>query len=204
MSSTILKTIYLKSAVFPKDYPEPNRPEVALAGRSNSGKSSFLNAISNSKIAHVSQQPGKTRLLNFFDFGKSYRIVDMPGYGYASRSGSEMKEWSEMIQNYLVNRENLRVLVLLMDARRAWSQDEELLKEFTDSAGIPMVLILTKKDKCSKSELSKFMKAAREASGLSNVFAISTLVQKGAKNIEDAGFKNVETFIFENWIKNYE
>ena len=91
-------TRFLKSAVWPKDYPEADRPEIALIGRSNAGKSSLLNALVSQKAAKVSQTPGKTRLLNFFDFGDHYRLVDMPGYGFAARSGDEILAWEKMIK----------------------------------------------------------------------------------------------------------
>ena len=96
---------FLKSAVLPADYPASDRPEVALVGRSNAGKSSLLNAIAGQKAARVSQMPGKTRLLNFFDFGDHYRFVDMPGYGFASRHGAEVLEWEKMISHYFDARE---------------------------------------------------------------------------------------------------
>ena len=184
---------YLKSAVFPKDYPDAQKPEVAIAGRSNAGKSSFLNSISGSKVAHVSQTPGKTRLLNFFDVGLHYRFVDMPGYGFAARSGSEIKEWSQMIETYISMRGNLQGLVLLMDIRRDWEEDEELLKKFCGSVNVPMVVLLTKADKCRNHERKQRLKIIQDASQLSNVFSISS--QSGE------GVKEIEAFIFNEWIQ---
>ena len=184
---------YLKSAVFPKDYPDAQKPEVAIAGRSNAGKSSFLNSISGSKVAHVSQTPGKTRLLNFFDVGVHYRFVDMPGYGFAARSGSEIKEWSQMIETYISMRGNLQGLVLLMDIRRDWEEDEELLKKFCGSVNVPMVVLLTKADKCRNHERKQRLKIIQDASQLSNVFSISS--QSGE------GVKEIEAFIFNEWIQ---
>ena len=184
---------YLKSAVFPVDYPPEDRPEVAVAGRSNSGKSSFLNAIAKSKIAFVSQSPGKTRLLNFFDFGKIYRFVDMPGYGFASRAGDEVVEWTKMIETYLGTRDNLKGLVLLMDLRREWSEDEELLKRFCTKVNIPLCVLLTKADKCNAKEKNAALRLIRESSQTANVFLISS--QSGA------GIEEVEEFIFRDWIQ---
>ncbi len=184
---------YIRSAVLPKDYPNTDRPEIALAGRSNAGKSSFLNAIANAKVAHVSQAPGKTRLLNFFDFGKHYRIVDMPGYGYASRSGDEIVQWTEMVETYVTTRETLAGMVLLMDIRRKWSAEEEMLKKFTETSGIPMAVLLTKIDKCTKAEVNKFAAGIRKSSALTNVFPISSTTKVGVDAVED--------FIYEAWIK---
>lgn len=169
------------------------RPEVAVAGRSNAGKSSFLNSIAKSKVAHVSQAPGKTRLLNFFDFGAHYRFVDMPGYGFASRSGDEMKDWTKMIETYLSTRENLQGLVLVMDIRREWSEEEELLKEFCDRIELPMCVLLTKSDKCSKKEIREYHQKIQKTSQLTDVFPISSQTNEGIKEVEE--------YIFRQWIQ---
>ena len=183
---------YLKSAVLPKDYPEANRPEVAIAGRSNAGKSSFLNALAKSKVAHVSQQPGKTRLLSFFDFGAKYRFVDMPGYGWAARSGDEMREWTTMIETYLSMRGNLEGLVLIMDIRREWEEDEDLLKEFAEKINLPICVVLTKADKCPKKELSKHRARIIKSSSTSDVFITSSETKQGIEEVEE--------FIYRQWI----
>jgi GTP-binding protein len=184
---------YLKSAVLPPDYPDAKRPEVAVAGRSNAGKSSFLNSIAKSKVAHVSQSPGKTRLLNFFDFGEHYRFVDMPGYGFAARSGDEMKDWTKMIETYLSTRSNLKGLVLVMDIRRDWSEDEELLKQFCGRINLPICVLQTKSDKCSKNEIKKLQSGLMKVSQLSAVFPISSQA--------NTGITEVEEFIFRDWIQ---
>lgn len=176
---------YLKSAVLPKDYPDAKRPEVAVAGRSNAGKSSFLNAIAGSKVAHVSQTPGKTRLLNFFDAGAHYRLVDMPGYGFAARNADEMQEWSRMIETYLSVRGNLKCLVLLMDIRRDWQEDEELLKQFCGKIDLPMIVVLTKADKCKTKEKQDRVKLIKKMSQLSDVFPASAQTKEGVEEIED-------------------
>lgn len=190
------KMKYLKSAVLPQDYPIADRPEVAVAGRSNAGKSSFLNVIAKSKAAYVSQAPGKTRLLNFFDFGDSYRFVDMPGYGFAARSGDEIQQWTQMIEIYLSTRENLRGLILLMDLRREWSEDEELLKKFCQRISMPICVLLTKADKCNQKERSQALQRIRKSSELKDVFVISS--QTGA------GVKEVEEFVYRDWIQKSE
>ena len=184
---------YLKSAVLPKDYPDAKRPEVAVAGRSNAGKSSFLNSVSKSKAAHVSQNPGKTRLLNFFDFGDFYRFVDMPGYGFAARSADEMEDWTKMIETYLSTRSNLKGLVLVMDIRRKWSEDEELLKQFCARIDVPMCVLLTKVDKCTKNEIRELQAGLVKASELSFMFPISSQTGQGIKDVEE--------FIFREWIQ---
>jgi len=186
---------YLKSAVFPKDFPQTSLPEIAIAGRSNAGKSSFINCWAGSKIALVSQTPGKTRLLNFFNVENKYLMVDTPGYGFASRSGDEVKNWQQMIENYLVHRENLKGLVLLMDVRREWSPDEELIKEFCLDKNLNIYVVLTKIDKISRNEQQKFLKEKQKASGLSQMRLCSSLKKIGIEEIEEE--------IFESWLKEF-
>ena len=181
---------YLKSAVLPKDYPESDRPEVAVAGRSNAGKSSFINCLAKAKVALVSQVPGKTKLLNFFDFAK-YRYVDTPGYGFAARSGSEIVQWTQMIEAYLSMRENLTGMVLLMDIRREWDEDEQLLKTFCDAQDLPMILVLTKADKCKRAEIQKYLKKHQVDSQVP-VFVISAQ--------ENEGIEPLEEYIFQEWV----
>ncbi len=193
VSSQTLAAKFLISAVEPKDYPKADRPEVAIAGRSNAGKSSLLNAMTGAKIAKVSQTPGKTRLLNFFDVGKAYRIVDMPGYGYASRSGDEMRDWSKMIEMYLGTRGNLFGVVLVMDIRREWEDHEEILKRFCLKINIPMIVVLTKADKCNKSELKQYTERLMDQSAVEKIFVTSSFKKEGVADLEK--------FIFEVWGK---
>ncbi len=188
------KTIqFIKSAVLAKDYPQSNKAEIAIAGRSNAGKSSFINALAKNKVAKVSSTPGKTRLLNFFSMEDSYVLVDMPGYGFASRSGDEMAEWHQMIETYLMTRENLCGLLLVMDIRREWTRDEELLKKFSDQRGFPMAVVLTKADKLSRNQMLQAVAKMKRACGLSAVFAVSALKKNGQDEVED--------YIYENWVK---
>ncbi|MGZ3746612.1 MAG: ribosome biogenesis GTP-binding protein YihA/YsxC [Pseudobdellovibrionaceae bacterium] len=185
---------FIKSAVLPKDYPQTGKKEIAIAGRSNAGKSSFLNALGNTKIAKVSNTPGKTRLLNFFSRGESYVLVDMPGYGFAARSGDEVRQWHTMIENYLSLREELVGLVLVMDSRRDWTEDEELLKAFTDSRGLPLAVILTKSDKLNRNDIQKALRKIKKDAATEAVFMTSALKKEGQASAEE--------YIFENWIKN--
>ena len=143
--------VFVKSASHWSQFPPGNKPQVAVVGRSNSGKSSFINALAKQKVAKVSQKPGKTRLLNIFDVHKKFLLVDMPGYGYAARSKSERKDWEKMIEQYLLGSESLVGLVLLMDIRRRWSDEEWLIHDFCASQNLPFLLGLTKADKLSRS-----------------------------------------------------
>ncbi|MBV2167936.1 MAG: ribosome biogenesis GTP-binding protein YihA/YsxC [Bdellovibrio sp.] len=188
------KTIqFIKSAVLAKDYPLNKLAEVAIAGRSNAGKSSFINALAKGKVAKVSSTPGKTRLLNFFNMEDSYVLVDMPGYGFAARSGDEMTEWHQMIETYLMTRENLVGLILVMDIRRSWTPDEELLKKFSDQRGFPLAVVLTKADKMSRSQMLQAVAKIKKTSGLSAVFPVSSMKKEGQDEVEE--------YVYENWVK---
>ncbi|MBY0385122.1 ribosome biogenesis GTP-binding protein YihA/YsxC [bacterium] len=144
---------FVKSATKLSEFPFDHKPEVALAGRSNAGKSSLINVLARSRqsMAKVSQTPGKTALLNLFDHKEGYRVVDMPGYGYASRSGKEVASWRKMIESFLLGRENLKVLLLVMDIRRDWSDEEQMLLDLAERENLQFGLILSKADKLAKS-----------------------------------------------------
>lgn len=195
LKSNRLELKFIKSAVYPEDWPVHGMPEIAVVGRSNAGKSSFLNALSHSQIAKVSQTPGKTRLINFFQSEK-YVLVDLPGYGFAARDNQEMKMWKRMIQTYLTERENLLGVVLVMDSRRMWDEEEELMKQFAFGEGVHLAVILTKADKLNQSEKSKSLRSISEQSELDHVFLVS--------NLKNDGIAEVENFIYANWIKNWK
>ncbi len=186
------RAIFVKSAVFPQDYPLPGKMEIAIAGRSNAGKSSFINTLVGSKIAKVSQVPGKTRLLNFFDIGGKYILVDMPGYGFAARSRGELEDWSQMVESYLTIRESLGGLLLIMDIRRSWDEEEQMLKEFTDRVGLPMIVVLTKADRISKSQALRAQQVIKKTSDVKHVFVVS--------NMQISSVRSVEDFFFAEWI----
>lgn len=138
--------------------PEGNLPEVALAGRSNVGKSSLLNAITGRKLlARVSNTPGRTRLLNFFNLGGRGNLVDMPGYGYAKVSKTERDSWRMLLQDYARGRTNLRGILLLIDARRGIFQSDKDFLSILDTAGVSARIILTKADKIKTQQIDALM-----------------------------------------------
>lgn len=188
-----LKCIFVKSAVLPADYPQSKRPEIGIVGRSNAGKSSFINALVGSKISKVSQTPGKTRLLNFFDVGEHYTMVDMPGYGFASRSGDEVISWQEMVERYLVNRSQLCGLLLVMDIRREWDKEERMIKKFCSSENLPMLIVLTKADKLNRQEVEQAINKMKKVSQLEAIFAVNS-----EKRV---GHEGVENYFFNEWVK---
>jgi GTP-binding protein len=151
------------SAVKPEQYPESDMPEIALAGRSNVGKSSFINKMLNRKsLARTSSKPGKTQTLNFFIINESFHFVDVPGYGYAKVSKTERAAWGRMIETYLTNREQLKAVVLILDLRHPPTADDVMMYDFLKHYGIPCIIINTKADKVRKSQWQKHLKVTKE------------------------------------------
>ncbi|WP_295348811.1 ribosome biogenesis GTP-binding protein YihA/YsxC [uncultured Streptococcus sp.] len=146
----------LLSAANKSHYPQDDIPEVALAGRSNVGKSSFINTLLNRKnLARTSGKPGKTQLLNFFNVDDKLRLVDVPGYGYARVSKKEREKWGRMIEEYLTSRENLKAVVSLVDFRHEPSADDVQMYEFLKYYEIPVILVATKADKIPRGKWNK-------------------------------------------------
>ncbi|MEH7094732.1 ribosome biogenesis GTP-binding protein YihA/YsxC [Neobacillus vireti] len=151
------------SAVKPEQYPETDLPEFALAGRSNVGKSSFINKMLNRKgLARISSKPGKTQTLNFYLINEILHFVDVPGYGYAKVSKSERAAWGRMIETYFTTREQLRAAVLIVDLRHPPTTDDVMMYDFLKHYGIPCVIIATKADKIPKGKWQKHLKVTRE------------------------------------------
>lgn len=146
----------LLSAANKSHYPQDEIPEIALAGRSNVGKSSFINTLLNRKnLARTSGKPGKTQLLNFFNIDNQLRFIDVPGYGYAKVSKTERAKWGRMIEEYLTTRENLRAVVSLVDFRHEPSADDVQMYEFLKYYEIPVIVVATKADKIPRSKWNK-------------------------------------------------
>lgn len=151
------------SAVRPNQYPDTQLPEIALAGRSNVGKSSFINKMLNRKaLARTSSKPGKTQTLNFFLINEKLFYVDVPGYGYAKVSKSEREAWGKMIETYITSREQLRAVVLLVDLRHSPTKDDVMMYDFLKHYEIPVIIIATKADKIPKGKWEKHAKVVRE------------------------------------------
>jgi GTP-binding protein len=157
-------------AALPKQYPKDDLPEIAFAGRSNVGKSSFINSMINRvNLARTSGKPGKTRTINFYIINNSFRFVDLPGYGYAQVSMSERKKWGDIIESYLTTRENLKEVVLLVDMRHEPTNQDLLMYNWIKSFGYRGLVIATKADKISKGNWQKHTKIIREKLGIGDV-----------------------------------
>ncbi len=146
------------SAVKKEQYPKSACPEFAFVGRSNVGKSSMINKLLNRKsLARVSQTPGKTITINFYNIDDTIFLVDLPGYGYAKRAKTDVESWGNMIDDYLYRRETLRKVMLLVDSRHAPTEDDKMMLDWI-RASMPdegAIVIATKTDKLSKKELEK-------------------------------------------------
>ncbi|TYS68970.1 YihA family ribosome biogenesis GTP-binding protein [Sutcliffiella horikoshii] len=155
------------SAVKPEQYPSELLPEFALAGRSNVGKSSFINKMINRKnLARTSSKPGKTQTLNFYLINEMLHFVDVPGYGFAKVPKSERDAWGRMMETYLTSREQLRAVLQIVDLRHPPSKDDVTMYEYLKHYELPVVVIATKADKIPKGKWQKHLKVIRETLGM--------------------------------------
>lgn len=165
----IRKADFLTAAVSSSQYPPPDRPEIAFAGRSNVGKSSLINAMLNRRgLARISSEPGKTRAINFYDINSLLYFVDLPGYGYAKVSKEEKKSWARIIEEYLIMRESLIDVVLLVDIRHEPTSDDRLMYSWIKSNKKNVTVVATKSDKIPKSQYQKQLSAIRKTLKMDN------------------------------------
>ncbi|SHG38153.1 ribosome biogenesis GTP-binding protein YihA/YsxC [Ornithinibacillus halophilus] len=147
------------SAVSQKQYPNDQLPEIALAGRSNVGKSSFINKLINRKnLARTSSKPGKTQTLNFYKINEAFYFVDVPGYGYAKVSKKEREKWGVMMEEYFQTRETLKAVFLITDVRHEPTRDDIQMYDFLKHFDLPVVVVATKLDKIPKTKRAKHLK----------------------------------------------
>jgi GTP-binding protein len=151
------------SFVRPEQFPTEGLPEFALAGRSNVGKSSFINRMIGRKaLARISSKPGKTQQLNFYNIEEQLFFVDVPGYGYAKVSKSERAAWGKMIETYFTGREQLKAVCLIVDLRHNPTNDDCMMYDFLKHYNIPVIVIATKADKIPKGKWDKHKKNVKE------------------------------------------
>ncbi len=150
-------------AVHQEQYPNENIPEIALAGRSNVGKSSFINSFINRKsLARTSSTPGKTRTINFYNVNNEFRLVDLPGYGYARVSKKEKDKWAHIIEEYLNKRENLKEIILIVDIRHSPTDQDLDMFRWIKAFGYKGIVLATKADKISKGKFQHHQKIIRQ------------------------------------------
>lgn len=157
---------FVISAVGPNQYPSDALPEIALAGRSNVGKSSLINRMINRKnLARTSSKPGKTQQLNYYRINTDLFFVDLPGYGYAQVSKTEREKWGKFIEEYLLKREYLQLVLQIIDLRHPPSKDDQAMYAWLKHNEIPMCIVTTKADKIPKGKWQKHIKIVRETLG---------------------------------------
>jgi GTP-binding protein len=176
-------------AVKPSQYPPDNLKEIAFAGRSNVGKSSLLNLLTGrKKLARVSGSPGKTRTINFYMINDAFRIVDLPGYGYAKVSKSVSQDWGKMMETYLQNRQNLVKVVQLVDIRHEPSKQDVEMYEYLRYYGLDGLVVATKADKVSRNQIPKQIRMIRQTLKLGKddiVIPVSALKRTGYEELLD-------------------
>ena len=186
----IIKEAELEAvAVKASQYPADDTPEIAFAGRSNVGKSSLLNLLTNRKsLARVSGSPGKTRTINFYRVNKQFRIVDLPGYGYAKVSKSMSKDWGPMMEEYFQKRQGIKKVIQLVDIRHAPSAQDVQMYEYLRHYGFDGIVVATKADKVSRNEMQKCISVIRKTLQLNPediVIPISSLKRSGHDKLLD-------------------
>lgn len=170
-----------------EQFPTTGLPEIAFAGKSNVGKSSLINGLINRKaLARTSGQPGKTRTINFYNVENVVYFVDLPGYGYAKTSKSSRDEWGKMIEYYLKKRQELKLVVLLVDIRHEPSENDKMMADWIRANGFEPIVIATKADKIKRSQLQKHISMIRKGLILNSnqpVLPFSSMTKQGKDEI---------------------
>ena len=184
-------------AVRRSQYPENGKPEFLLVGRSNVGKSSFINTLMNQKnLAKTSSRPGKTQTLNFYLVNDSFYFIDVPGYGYASVNHEQQKKMGLMIEEYLEKREEMKRVFMLVDFRVKPTDNDILMYEFLKHYNIPVTIVVTKEDKVSNSKKERNLKLIKDTLNIAlgdDLVLFSSVTKKGRDEI----FKIVENYLIE-------
>ncbi len=169
------------------DYPFMDLPEIAVCGKSNVGKSSLINLLTNnSKLAKVSGSPGKTRLVNFFVINEEFLLVDLPGYGYAKVSKNEKDSWGDMMQEYFDTAQNLHAFLILLDIRHKPTQNDRLMFEWAAHFGLHVIIVATKADKIAKTKRFALLKDIKKNVGGGidyPIVAVSALHKTGVEEL---------------------
>lgn len=185
---------FLKSALKEVDWPRDSIPEIAFLGRSNVGKSSLINSLLGVRgLARTSSTPGRTQLLNFFLINSKFRVVDLPGYGYARAPKEVRAEWSSAAEEYLAKREQLVLSIHIVDSRHEPSKQDLQLHEWLVHHHKPHLIVATKSDKLSKNELSRNVKRAAQAFKSDNLIIYSATKREGRERLWNAIEKSLKS-----------
>lgn len=170
-----------------EQYPTDEKPEIAFVGKSNVGKSTLINAMTNRKaLARTSSQPGKTRTINFYDVQEQLYIVDLPGYGYAKAPKTEIDKWGKMIEAYLQNRKTLKGIILLIDIRHEPGKNDIMMYEWLRHYGYDIIIAATKADKLNRSQIPKHLAVIQKTLGLreqDNLIPFSGVTKSGVNEL---------------------
>ena len=183
------------SAVSPKQYPTNNLPEIVLVGKSNVGKSSFINTMINrKKLARTSSEPGKTRQINFYNIDDLFYFVDLPGYGYSKMSKKEQAQVGSFTDSYLKTRNQISLVVFLLDIRHKPTENDRLMYDYVIRSGLPFIIIANKADKIA---VTKVDKAVEDLQNELNPMKDATFLPFSAerKIYQDDVWKEIEKFI---------
>lgn len=183
------------SAVGPKQYPSQGLPEIVLVGKSNVGKSSFVNTmIHRKKLARTSSEPGKTRQINFYNMDDQFYFVDLPGYGYSKMSKKEQEQVGKFIENYLFHREEISLIIFLIDIRHSPTANDKLMYQYIISSGLPCLILANKADKIAITKVDATVKDLQKQ--LNPIGDIPTLPFSSERKIyEDEVWKIIEQYI---------
>ena len=184
------------SAVGAKQYPKNNLPEIVLVGKSNVGKSSFVNTMINrKKLARTSSEPGKTRQINFYNIDETFYFVDLPGYGYSKMSKKEQEQVGLFIEDYLFNRQEISLIIFLVDIRHNPTENDKLMYNYIISSKIPFIIIANKADKIAVTKVDKAKEDIQSV--LNPIGDITTLPFSSERKIYTENvWEEIEKYIF--------
>ena len=183
------------SAVSPKQYPKNNLPEIVLVGKSNVGKSSFINTMINrKKLARTSSEPGKTRQINFYNIDEKFYFVDLPGYGFSKMSKKEQEQVGKFIEEYLFNREQIALIIFLVDIRHNPTENDKLMYDYIIRSGLPCMILANKADKIAITKVENATKNIQKI--LNPIGDISTFAFSSERKIySDTIWNKIEEII---------
>lgn len=191
----IKKASFITSAGGAKDMIVSSLPQVAVVGKSNVGKSSFINYLANDgKLARTSKEPGRTRLINYFLFNDNFILTDLPGYGFAKVSRDEKKKWADIIEGYLNTEQNLKLVCFLVDIRHEPTEDDKIMYNYLFKRAVPFIIVATKSDKIAKSKVKNQLRhlSAVFKVGVDNILPVSSQEKKGKEEV----LAKIEAIIF--------